>query len=502
MKKSVFKASALVLILSFVAKVIGFIKSIIQASYFGASIEMDAFNLVNELVSNIIYMLMTAVSVAFVPLYIQKSTEGGERKGFATKVIAILVLIALIVSAVLIIFAGDIVHLIAPAFNAKAQELSVRFFRVLCIGIVFSLLASMYTSILNSEKHYYFATVCSLVNSVVLILFIILFSPRYGVWALTAAILVSYVFQWIVLYIPGRKFAKISFPHRLRDEAIKILLIQAIPILVGQASIEINQVVDRALLSGVETGAITAVSYSAVLYQFVASIIATPVSTVMFTEMAEAGKERDTERLSGLLKESIMMLALVCIPIIIVTVFNGKDIVEIVYGRGKFDGKAVTQCAEGLIMYIICLLPSSFKTLYSRAYYSLNDTKHPMIIGILEVILNIVLSIILVKRYGITGVVGATAIAAFVFATVMYVDFNRRYLKSETINFRGISKILLSTIVTVAVAFILQSTYGTNPYLNFLGTTIVLFSLFFGILIALKEESVKQLLSTIKNIKK
>ncbi len=502
MKKSVFKASILVLVLSFVAKVIGFIKSIIQASYFGASIEMDAFNLVNGLVSNIIYMLMTAVSVAFVPLYIQKNSEGGERKDFATKVIAILVLIALIISAILIIFAGDIAYLIAPAFNAETQELSVRYFRVLCIGIVFSLLASMYTSILNSEKRYCFATVCSLVNSVILILFIILFSADYGVWALTAAILASYVFQWIVLYIPGRKYAKIGLPHRIKDESIKILLIQAIPILVGQASIEINQVVDRALLSGVETGAVTAVSYSAVLYQFVASIIATPLSTVMFTEMAEAEKERNTERLSGLLKGSIMMLALVCIPIIIVTVFNGEDIVGIVYGRGKFDGKAVTQCAEGLIMYIICLFPSSFKTLYSRAYYSLNDTKHPMIIGVLEVILNIILSIILVKRYGITGVVGATAIAAFVFATIMYVDFNRRYLKSGTISIKGISKVLLSTIVSVSVAFILQSTYGSNPYLNFLGSTIVICCLFFGILIALKEETVKQLLSIIKSIKR
>lgn len=102
MKKTVWKATALIFVLSFIAKIIGFIKSIFQASYFGASFQTDALNVADGFVSNILYMFTTAISVAFLPLYIKHKTGSREEgKRFASRTITALFLFAIAITVFL-----------------------------------------------------------------------------------------------------------------------------------------------------------------------------------------------------------------------------------------------------------------------------------------------------------------------------------------------------------------------------------------------------------------
>ena len=496
MRKGIFKATGIVFLLSLIAKIIGFSKSMIEASYYGASFEMDAYNVSNGFVSNVLYMLTTAIAVAFLPLYIQHSAEDNKRKVFATRSITVLCFLSLLLSILLFFSAPVVVRVIAPSFDLTQRELASNYFRILALGIVFSLVANMFTSVLNSEKRFGFAALSSIINSIVLISFIIALSSQIGVWALVIAMPVSFFAQWITLYCIGRKYASISLRYGLHDESIKLLILQALPILLSQATVEINQVVDRALLSGIETGVLTAVSYSAVLYQFVTALISTPVSTVMFTELSEAGAMHDLDTMKSLLLDSFKLLIVVCIPIIIITLFCANDIVSFVYGHGRFGSSAIRQCTEGLSMYILCLLPSSIKSVLSRAYYGLNDTKRPMIFGVIEVILNIGLSMLLVKRFAIWGVVGATAISSLVFAIIMILDFNRKYVKTvELQNIVSYWKVGIGTIGILVVLFILKNIFQLTPLLNFSVNTVVAFAAYFAILILLKDESMRYLLS-------
>ncbi len=488
MKKSIFKATAIVFCLSLLAKITGFVKSIIQASYFGATIETDAFNVAHGFVSNILYMLTTAMAVAFVPLYIQRKINQHDEKKYATKVITALSLIAVGISLILIIIAPGVVKVIAPTYSGEIFITTIKYFRIMSIGFLFSLIVSLYTHLLNAEKIYGFSTVCSIINSIVLIVAIVFFADSWGVLVLAISVPVAYFIQWIVLYIKGRKYGKLSFKYGLKDEGIKILALQALPILISQATVEINQVVDRTLLSTVEAGVVTAVSYAAVLFQFVIAIVNAPLSTVMFTELAEAGAKNDNEEISKILISCYKILFIVCIPIIIVMLFCSTDIVSIVYGHGNFDSKAISSCAIGLSMYGLCLLPACIKTVLSRAYYAINDTKRPMTLGILEVVLNIGLSIALVKPLGVYGVVGATAIASVVFIIIMLINFNRRHIKVlNKKNVKSYWKILVGVLGLTGTMLFLNKIYFWNVYLDFIIKTIIAFVIFGIILFIVKE---------------
>lgn len=493
MKNNLFKATIIIFVLTLIAKLIAFLKSIFQASIFGATIQTDAFNVANGFVGNILYMCTTSVAVAFVPFYIKNKSVNNE-KIFATKTITFFFIIAILLTIGLICCAPGIVKIIAPSYTKEIHLLTVQYFRVLCLGFVFALAASMYTQLLNAEKIYGFSAIGSIINSIVLMALMFLFSNTLGVWILVISMPVSYLIQWIVLSLKGNKYAKISLKYGLYDNSMKALSLQTMPILLSQATVEINQVVDRALLTSLGTGALTAVSYSAILYQFASTLISTPLSTVMFTELSEASVKLDRRRIKVLLNNCYKVILIVGIPITIVIYFCSVDIVEIVYGYGQFSGNAISQCSVGLQMYGLCLLPVCIKSVLNKAYYSLNDTKRPMIIGIFEVALNIGLSVALYQPLGILGVVGSTAIASIVCIIIMIVDFNRKFVKVvDREALKSYWKLFFGIVIILSGMFLLKDTLLYNYLVDFILKTIISIGGFILILILLKDTTMLKL---------
>ncbi len=487
MKKSVIKATIVVFVLSFISKIIGFVKSIIQASYFGSTFETDAFNVANEFVNNVLFMFATAIAVVFVPTYIKKK-KSGEAESFATKAITGLLFIAIVLTIIFILIAPLIVRVIAPSYEGNIYNLTIKYFRVLALCFGFALVTQLYSNLLNAEKIYGYSAFCSIINSLVLIAFIIIFASSLEVWALVIAVPVSFLSQFIVLFIKCRKYSRISIRNGIWDESIKMIITLAIPVLISQASVEINQVVDRALLTSLGEGILTAVTYSIVLYQFASALITAPLSTVMFTELSEAGANNNIDGIKNIIHTCFKLLAFICIPIVLVIIYTAFDIVSIVYGHGKFDSAAVNNCATGLRMYSLCLIPVCFKTVLSRAYYAINNTKRPMIIGMMEVALNIILSILLVRWFGIVGVVGATAIACFVFILVMIIDYSKKYiclLVKE--NILSYWKILFSGLISSIILFAVKDYFVFSVLIDFLVKSIICFAVYLIVLSFFKE---------------
>ena len=488
-RKSILKATALVVGLTLVSKALGFLKSIIQASYFGATIYTDAYNIANGFVSNILFMLVTAISVSFVPLYIQ-SKQANREKEFATKAITFLTIGAVIVSALLIAAAPPIITIQVPSYSPEQKIITIKYFRVLVLGLIFALNAYMFTSVLNAEKIYGYSAVGSVVNSLTLIVFTFLFAKTLSVWVLVISMSLSYFIQWMILYIRGRRYASISLKYGLYDEKIRLLLMQSLPILLGQATVEINQVIDRALLLSVGEGVVTAVSYSAILNEFVIQLMGQPIQTVLFTELSEAGAAKDTKRISSLISNSYKIILIIGIPIVVVMLFGSYDIVRIVYGHGKFSAEAVKNCAVGLQMYSLCLLPVCIKKVLTKAYYAQNDTRRPMIIGVFEVLLNIGLSVWWVRYWGVYGVVGATAAASFTFIIVMLADYNRKYdcvlSIKEIVSYWNI---IVGTIIVMITMRYFSMLPINSALLSFVCKTAMAFLVFYLSLIITGEPS-------------
>lgn len=498
MVNNLIKSTILVAFLTIISKLFGFFKSVIQASYYGSSIYTDAFNMAYGVVGDILYMLTTSIAVAFVPYYISLKKDNGISKSKiqSSKIITLLSIYASIGSIVLIIFAPYIIRVVAPSYSGEQFDLTVVAFRIMTLGIAFSLTANCYQSVLNSERIYGYSSFASVINSIVLIVFIILGYAQFGIYALIVAIPVSYLIQFIVLYIKGCKFCECTLKYGLKDNSINVLMAQAMPILIGNATIEINQAVDRFLLTNVGVGAVTAVAYAGTLYQLIANTISVPLSSVVFTELSEDGAKDTLDDMRNLLKKGYEAILFICIPFSVVMFLNARDIVEIVYGHGQFTGNAITQTAEGLAFYSLCIVPIAVKQLLTKAYYALNDTKNPMKIGIMEVVTNTVFSIALSEIYGIAGVVGATALSSLLFSCVLFVHFSRKHVVID-VSVTNLFKYVIAILVCVAVSAGIKGNGYDMVFLHFIVESSVCFFIFYSALYIMKEKNICNIVNII-----
>jgi putative peptidoglycan lipid II flippase len=329
-----------------------------------------------------------------------------------------------------------------------------------------------------------------MLNNLLLTLAVLIGGKVLGLRALAIAVPFSYLAQYLFLQIKSRQYGSLTLKYGLKDTRIARICMQALPIFFGNAICELNSLVDRSLLSGMDAGAVTAVSYASVLYQFASNLIGIPMTTIIYTELAESFAAGRMDEGREKLEKGIHISFFFCIPISLFVMLTSNLIVQITYGRGAFDAAAVTMTAQGLKYYGLCFIAYCLNALLFRACYSLGDTVLPMKIGIGTVSLNIVLSIALSKVLGLRGIVLATAIANTLTCVITLYIFHRTKLQIHLRKFVKIGlKILLAAVIStlVCAAWI---KWNPLPY-QFPGFCIAAaleFGIYAALVIAMKDE--------------
>ena len=192
---------------------------------------------------------------------------------------------------------------------------------------------------------------------------------------------------------------------------------------------------------------------------FVQGLCVTPILTVMYPTISKMAAEDNIKGLKKTLSESISSVSLLVIPAIIGAMIFAEPVVKLLFGRGAFDNHAISMTSNALFFYSIGMLGFGLKNILSRAFYSQQDTKTPMINSAIAVFLNIILNFILSKYLGIGGLALATSISALFSTVLLFISFRKKVgsfgLKNITIS---IIKVLFASLIMGLVAKI---TYNT-----------------------------------------
>lgn len=504
-KKAILSSAVLLFVLSLMNKGLGFIKSMTIASVFGATIQTDAYYVAEGLMQNALIPISEAVAVSFLPIYItikEKNKEDAYK--FTSRTITDIFLLALVLSGILYVVAPVLLKLMLPSYTANQVAMSVYYFRILIWGMCFYMSNQLLQSLLNAEKQYGFSSFTAMMNNLILTAAVLLMGHRFGLRAMAMAVPFSYIAQYLFLQIRSRDYGRLTMHHGWRDSRIWKLCLQAAPIFCGNAICELNQLVDKSLLSGMETGSVTAVSYAAVLYQFASNLISIPMTTIIYTELAESFAAGKIKEGGEKLEKGIHISLLFCIPLSLFVVMASKLIVEITYGRGAFDAQAVAMTAEGLRYYGLCFLAYCLNALLFRACYSLNDTMLPMKVGLGTVSLNIVLSITLAHFCGLKGVVLATAIANTLTCFITLFIFNKTKF---TIHLRKFIRPAIMIVFSSSVGFLscvlwIKSEIIGNSIWLFITSVILYFGIYGTLMVMFKDEMVMEVLQMIETFLK
>ena len=426
-KDKLIKTTALVTAVIILSKVFGLARDVITAGYFGTGIENDAYQSAYSLFYVPVLLFNSCITATIVPLFVEEKEKYSLKHSnhFASNALNLFAVAALVVSAIMYAFCEPIVNLIYH-FDAQGIAITVKLTRIMLLGLVFNVSSIVISSLLNAMERFMAAQLTGFPLSVAVILAVVVFAPKMGIEAVAWGVFAASVLQVVILIPALMGWFEYKPVLDLKDKRFHRLLKLAGPAVLSMGVSELNHMIDRSLASGLPTGSISAMSYAYKLITFLLGVLMVPLTTIMFSRMSRQAAGDNKEGVLSSLRNSIMLISLVALPVIAVGMAMSTDVVKMIYMRGNFNLDSVKLTASVLMFYLIGVLGFGFRDFMNRTFHSLQDTKTPFKVACLVVALNIILNIILRRFMGARGLALATSIASYCGLTAMFILLRKR----------------------------------------------------------------------------
>ena len=452
-KSTLAKAVSAVALLTVISKILGFLREASLAAVFGATSDTDAY-LVAQTIPYLLFATVSyALTTTFIPVYSQIREEHGNEAGsrFASTVIWTVLGVGVVLVILGEIFAGSLVRLVAPGFDGAVAELTTYLSRIILPMMIFQLLSGILTGLLQADGRFSIPTAADLLQNVAIIASIVVFGSSYGITAVAVGTLAGAMLSAIAK-IPALRLTEFHWARGfdLRNAGVKRVGVLILPAIVGAGVGELNTLVDRILASGLSEGSVSALNYANRLMQLAPSIIGTSLVTVVYPTFAQMAARNDRSALSKSLANALGLVHFMLVPIAAGVLVLREPLVRIVFERGVFDAAATKETAWALLFLSFGIAVFTMRNLVNRAFFALQDTTVPMVLGIVAVCVNIVLNLLFVGPLRQGGLALATTISGFVGLIAGLFAFRRR----SAVGFPA--RRLLSTVVRTGLSSVVM----------------------------------------------
>lgn len=390
-----------------ISNLVGLLRQIVVANGFGTSPDLEAFNAANR-VGEVLFNLMAggALASAFVPTFTgllvkdQKSTAWRLASGIANLIVVIMIVMCLITA---VVAPWLVKYLLAPGYDAAKQQLTVQILRVLLPSVVIFGLSGLVMGILNAHQKFLIPALTPAMYSTGMILGVWLLVPQLGIFGLAWGAVIGALLH-LGLQIPslvklGGRYQAIFIP---KDSLVLQVGRLMLPRLFGAAIVQLNFWVNT-ILASFHEGSLNGITYAFQLMLMPQAAIAQSIAiAAMPTFSAQVALDKMDE-LRQSLASSLRGLILLSVPASIGLMILRKPIVALLYQRGEFDVHSTELVAWALLWYAAGLVGHAMVEVLSRAFYALQDTRTPVLVGVAAMSLNILFSLILMPVFESIG---------------------------------------------------------------------------------------------------
>lgn len=478
MGHKVAKTTIIITLIALLGKMLGLIKDALIASTFGAGSVSDAFFLSNTVIMLITSLILQAINTTTIPVLADVEVRGGKRSKnkLANNLLHIMTILSVLIVILSFIFVPQIISLIAPGFENEQYELAVRLTQIGLPAIILMSISGVLRGYLHSESLYTENAVSDLFINILGIITLIFIANQYGVESLMISLLIAIVLQILTQSLGLRKTSYRYKPFiNIKDKnAWKIAYLTA-PVFLSVGISNINKMIDNAMASTLTEGSISALNFAGKINTLVLGVFITSIITVIFPLLSKAAAKRDYEELKKIFLRGMNIILLITVPVTIAIIVLAKPIIEILFERGSFDSVATKVTSEALMFYSFALIGMSCRLILIKIYYSLQDTKTPLINGIITVLVNVILNIILIGFMEHKGLALATSISSTVLPILLLYNLEKKigHLNLSKLFITSV-KIAISSLI-MGVSLYLLYNQILNPFeYNWLGKFIML----------------------------
>ncbi|WP_135553792.1 murein biosynthesis integral membrane protein MurJ [Paenibacillus cymbidii] len=445
------RITIIIMLVTVFSKVIGFFRDIILSYLYGATNVTDAYLVSLSIPTAIFGFIGIGISTGYIPMISKIQQKHGEKESlkFTNNLVTILVILCSIICILGNIFIEEVVKLFASGFEGETLKLAIKFTRISLYGMYFTGIIYIYSGLLQVKGKYIVPALIGFPLNIVIILSLLL-SVKVHVLILSIGTVIALASQLLFLipflYKIGYRF---RFTFEIKNKYLIEMAVISVPLIIGISMNQINILIDRTLASQTIEGGISALNYANTLNGFVQSVLVMPLVTVMYPIISKLAVDNNKTGIQKAIFDMITGINLLVIPATVGFMFFAKPIVVMLFGRGAFDIQAANLTSEALFFFSIGMIGFGLREVLARVFYSMQDTKTPMINAGLGMFLNIVLNVILTRYMGIGGLALATSISAIVTTILMFFSLVRK------IGFFNLKRVAVSCLKIVFASLIM-----------------------------------------------
>nr|NLJ03444.1 murein biosynthesis integral membrane protein MurJ [Bacillota bacterium] len=381
-----------------VSRILGFIRERAVAEVFGRTATTDVFFAAFAL-PDLMYQLLVggALSSAFIPVFTQYLAKDDEKEAWyvASVFLNATFLLLLLIMVLGVIFTPQLAPLVGMGFSGEQRDLLILLMRVTFPAVFFTALAGLCMGVLHSYQKFFLPALGPIVYNLGQILGAYILGPIIGIMGMAAGTVAGALGNFSIQFPAVLKRAKKHYRPvvDLRHPGIRRMGMLMLPAILGLSISQVNVIVSQNLASTLETGSIVALRLANRLINFPLGIFAMGISTAVFPTLARLTARGETEEFRRTLSFGLRVIFFITIPSAFGMAFLRVPIVRLLFESGEFLPGDTLATAFALLFYVPGLIAQSTLQVTTRGFYSLQDTKTPVKIGFVTVVLNFLLSV-------------------------------------------------------------------------------------------------------------
>jgi putative peptidoglycan lipid II flippase len=402
------------------SRVLGLLRDVLTAAYFGAGGAMDAFFVAFRL-PNMLRRLFAegSLTVAFVPVFVDVLESEGEERAheLGRRAFTLLAVILTVVTAAGVLGAPLLVRLTAWGFLQEPAKfaLTVDLTRWVFPFIGFVGLTALAGGMLNARGVFAYPALAPVVLNVAMITAVVALSTRTNppIRSLAYGVLAGGMMQ-LLLQVPplGRTGFRFRAEFRWKDPAIRRILALMGPTVFGVAVYQLNLLIATFLASWLPDGSVSYLYYADRLFELPLGIFAVSLGTASLPSLSRLAARRDEAAFRQTLVDALRMMAFVVLPATAGLLVLARPILGVLLQRGAFDAAMVDATAQALVCYALALLPVAGVRVVAPAFYALQDTRTPVKAAFWSLGVDLAASLILMVPLKHAGLALATAVSS------------------------------------------------------------------------------------------
>ncbi|HTG00550.1 MAG TPA: murein biosynthesis integral membrane protein MurJ [Nitrospirota bacterium] len=476
------KAAGIVGLATLASRIMGYIRDMVMSWAFGTGLAADAFYVAYR-IPNLLRELLAegSMSAAFIPVFTETLTKESRESAhrLANALLARLIILLVVCTVLGIVFAPYVVKFIALGWVQRAEHdkyvLGVSLTRLMFPYLFFIGIAALAMGMLNSLRSFLSPALSPVMLNVAQITAIVL-SVRYldePIFGVAVGVVIGGLLQFLI-QVPGLKKQNMMPRPQMNPghPEIRKIASLATPVFFSSSVNQLNIFIGTIFASFLATGSITYLFYGMRFIHFPLGIFGIAVATAVLPSMSAQAARREMGEFRETFSFGLRLVFFIMFPAMAGLITLRVPIISLLLEHGQFDRLSTQGVSAALLFYAVGLWAMAGVRIVAQAYYSLQDTRTPVKIAVIALVVNILLSSLFVFWTPLAhgGLALATSLAATL--NIVLLTWNLRR-KIGRIDGARIMKSLLKIVpASIAMGFIGWWISG-NPVWDKAGMTLV-----------------------------